>query len=49
MYIPNVNTQNHVDYNYWLKRMDTQFNKPTNQNFLKVLKIVKQMNKKMSL
>ena len=21
-----------VDYNYWLKRLDTQLNKPTNQN-----------------
>ena len=27
-----------VDYNKWLKRLDTQLNKPTNQNLIKVYK-----------
>ena len=31
----------YVDYIKWLKRMDTQFNKPTNQNSLKVPKVMK--------
>ena len=35
-----------VDYNYWLKRLDTQFNKPTIQKSLKVPKVVKPTNKK---
>ena len=35
-----------VDYNYWQKRLDTQLNEPTNQNLIKVPKIVKPMNKK---
>ena len=45
MYIPYVNTQNYpsVDYNQCLKRMDTKFNKPTNE---KVPKVIKPMNKK---
>ena len=32
MYILNDNTQNYpsVDYNEWLKRLDTQLNKPNN-------------------
>ena len=30
-----------VDYNYWLKRLDT-----TNQNSIKVLKVVEPTNKK---
>ena len=36
MYIPNDETQNYppVDYNYWLKRLDTELNEPTNQNSL---------------
>ena len=48
MYIPNVHTQITltVVYNYWLKRLDTQLNKPTNQNPLKVPKVVKSTNKK---
>ena len=48
MYIPNIDTQNYtfVDYNQWLKRLETQLNKPTNQNSLKVLKVVKTKNKK---
>ena len=28
------------DYNYWLKRLDTQHDKPTNQNLRKVPKVV---------
>ena len=35
-----------IDCNYWLKRMDTQFDKTTNQNLLKVPKVVKPTNKK---
>ena len=35
-----------VDRNYWWKRLDTQLNDPNNQNSLKVLKVVKPMNKK---
>ena len=35
-----------VDYNYWLKRLDTQLNETTNQNSLKVPKVVNPMNKK---
>ena len=35
-----------VDYNYSLKRLDTQLNESTNQNSLKVPKVVKQTNKK---
>ena len=30
-----------VDYNLWLKRLDTQLNKPTYQNSLKVPKKLK--------
>ena len=36
-----------VDYNLWLKRLDTQLIKPTNQNLLKVPKVFKPTNKKM--
>ena len=32
-------------YNQWLKRLDTQQNEPTNQNSIKVPKVVKPMNK----
>ena len=35
-----------VDYNKCLKRLDTQQNEPTNQNSLKVPKVVKPNNKK---
>ena len=35
-----------VDLNLWLKRLHTHLNKPTNQNPLKVLKIVKPTNEK---
>ena len=40
--IPNEDTPNihSVDYNSWLKGLDTQLNKPTNQNLLKVPKVV---------
>ena len=34
----------YVDYNYWLKLLDTQLNEPANQNLIKVLKVVKPMN-----
>ena len=35
-----------VDLNYWLNRLDTQLNKPTHQNSIKVSKVVKPTNKK---
>ena len=35
-----------VDYNKWFKRLDTQSNKPTNQNSIKVPKVVRLTNKK---
>ncbi len=38
-----------VDYNKWLKRFDTQLNKPANQNPMKVPKVVISTNKKMLL
>ena len=38
-YILNDNTQNFVDFNEWLKRLDTQLNEPTNQNSRNVPKV----------
>ena len=35
-----------VDYNQWLKRLDTQLNKPTNQNSLKSPKLANQLIEK---
>ena len=35
-----------LDYNKGLKRLDAQLNEPTNQNSIKVLKVVKPTNKK---
>ena len=35
-----------IDYNKWMKRLDIQLNEATNQNLLKVPKVVKQANKK---
>ena len=35
-----------VDYNYWWKRLETQLNKPTNQNLIKGPNVVKLTNKK---
>ena len=35
-----------VDYNYWLKRLDTQLNETTNQNSIKVAKVDKPTNNK---
>ena len=37
-----------VDYNYWLKCLDTQFNEATHENSIKVPKVFKQTNKKTS-
>ena len=34
------------DYNWWLKRLDTQLKEPTNENSIKVSKVVKTTNKK---
>ena len=45
MYIPNGDTQNSVDYNQWLKHLDTQHNEPITIK-LEVPKVVKSMNKK---
>ena len=50
MNIPNDDTQKinpSVDYNWWLKRFDTQLNQSTNQNLIKVPKVVNLTNKKM--
>ena len=40
MFIPNDDTQitPSVDYNYWLKRLNTNLNQPNNQNKLEVPK-----------
>ena len=48
MYVPNYHTEitPSVDYNYWLKHLDTQFNEPNNQTSTKVPKVVIQTNKK---
>ena len=35
-----------LDYNYWLKRLDIKLNETTNQNSMKVPKVVKLMNDK---
>ena len=45
MYIPNKITPS-VDYNSWLKHLNTQLNEPTNQNSSKFPKEVKPTNKK---
>ena len=37
----------YVGYSKWLKRLDTQLSEATNQNLLKVPKVVKATNKKM--
>ena len=44
IHIPNDDTHNYsyVDYFNWLKRLKTQLNEPTNQNLVKVHKIVSQ-------
>ena len=48
MYInPNGDTQiTPVEFNMWLKCLDTQLNIPTNQNSTKVPKVIKSTNKK---
>ena len=38
-----------VDYNQWLNRLNTQLNRPFNQNSMKVPKVVNPKNKKMLL
>ena len=48
-YIHNDDTQNHpgsVDYNQWLKRLETELNETTNQNSIKLPKVVEPTNKK---
>ena len=35
-----------VDYNLWLKRLNSQLNKSTNQNTIKVPKVIDSTNKK---
>ena len=34
-----------VDYNYLLKRLNTELNEPTNQNSIKIPKVVETTNK----
>ena len=34
-----------VDYNLWLKRLDTQLNEPTNKDSIKVPKVINPTNK----
>ena len=48
MYIPNDDTQIAPSvYHYkWLKSLDTQLYEPTNQNLMKVTKVVRPTNKK---
>ncbi len=43
------NNPSSVDCNYWVNRLDNQLNEQTNQNSLKVTKVVKPTNKKMLL
>ena len=51
MYNPNDDAQitHSVNYNWWLKRLDTQLNEPIDQNSIKVPKVAKPTNKKTSL
>ena len=48
IYIPNNDTQNCpiCRLKLWLKRLNTQRNKPTHKNSVKVLKVVKLTDKK---
>ena len=48
MWIPKNGTKKSpsVNYNYNFKRLHTQLNEPTNQNSIKVLKVVRPTNKK---
>ena len=49
MYIPTMMIHKitpYIDYNYWLKRLDTQLNGPLNQNSIKVPKVVMPKKKK---
>ena len=46
MCITNVNAQIYpIDYNKWLKYLDTQLNESTNKNIMKVPKLVEATNK----
>ena len=43
MYIPNDDTQNYSFRSLqlkWLKKLDTQLNEPTNQDLIKVSKVI---------
>ena len=49
MYIPNDDTQKitpYVDYNQWLKRLDTQLTEPTNKNSQKEIKFFQNQGSK---
>ena len=48
MYIPIMLNEitSYIDYNKWLKRLDTKLKEPTNQNALKAPKVVKPTNRK---
>ncbi len=52
MYIPNDVTQTNNPFGELqlvVKRLDTQLNEPTNQNLIKVPKVVRSTNKKTKL
>ena len=51
MHIPNDNTQitHPVDYNQWLKRLDSKLNDQTNQKLNKVIKLLNKKNVIMKL
>ena len=44
IYILNDNTQNYPLRKFWWRRLDTQLNESTNQNLMKVLKVVEPKN-----
>ena len=44
MMIPKIPSS--IDYNFWLKRFNTQLNESSNQSLLKVSKVVNTMKKK---
>ena len=49
MYIPNDDKQNNPFFriqSHWFKRLDIQINELTNQNSIKVPKVIKPTNKK---
>ena len=50
IYSQKINKMIHkIDYKQWLKRLNTHFNEPMNQNQIKVPKIIKRTNKKINI